>query len=49
MNVEAVGTERRGRGARKAVRQKRDTQMLPALKRSLPLTEPLSEEQVVRW
>ena len=47
MNVEAVGTERRGRGARKAVRQKRDTQMLPALKRSLPLTEPLSEEQVV--
>ena len=48
MNVEAVGTERRGRGARKAVRQKRDTQMLPALKRSLPLTEPLSEEQVVR-
>jgi len=48
MNVEAVGTERRGRGARKAVRQKRDMQMLPALKRSLPLTEPLSEEQVVR-
>ena len=48
MNVEAVGTERRGRGARKAVRQKRDTQMLPALKRSLPLTEPLNEEQVAR-
>ena len=48
MNVEAVGTERRGRGARKAVRQKRDMQMLPALKRSLPLTEPLSEEQLVR-
>ena len=46
MSVEAVGTERRGRGARKANRQKRDTTMLPALKRQLPLTEPLSQEQV---
>ena len=46
MSVEAVGTERRGRGARKASRQKRDTTMLPALKRSLPLTEPMSQEQI---
>jgi trimethylamine--corrinoid protein Co-methyltransferase len=46
MNVAAVGTERRGRGARKAIRQKRDTRMLPALKRQLPLTEPMSPEQV---
>lgn len=46
MTVEAVGTERRGRGARKAHRQKRDTTMLPALKRALPLTEPMSQEQI---
>ena len=46
MSVEAVGTERRGRDARKASRQKRDTTMLPALKRSLPLTEPMSQEQI---
>ena len=48
MTVEAVGKERRGRGARKAARQTRDTQMLPALKRQLPLTEPLSQEQIER-
>jgi len=46
MSVAAVGTERRGRGARKASRQKRNTTMLPALRRRLPLTEPMSQEQV---
>lgn len=44
--VDAVGTSRRGRGARKAVRQKRDIQMLPALKRKLPHTEPMDQEQI---
>jgi len=39
--VEATGTTRRGRGARAAARQKRDVKMLPALKRNLPLTEPI--------
>ncbi|MEO0691522.1 MAG: trimethylamine methyltransferase family protein [Pseudomonadota bacterium] len=46
MSVEAVGTIRRGRGARKATRQTRDISMLPALKRKLPLTEPMRPEQV---
>jgi trimethylamine--corrinoid protein Co-methyltransferase len=46
MSVDAVGTTRRGRGARKAIRQTRDTTMLPALKRRLPLTEPMTPEQV---
>ena len=45
---EAVGTERRGRRARKAVRQTRDVTMLPALKRKLPLTEPMNPEQIDR-
>ncbi|MEL6548988.1 MAG: trimethylamine methyltransferase family protein [Pseudomonadota bacterium] len=48
MSVDAVGTARRGRGARRAARQTRDITMLPALKRKLPLTEPLSPEQVER-
>jgi len=46
MSVDAVGTVRRGRGARRATRQTRDIAMLPALKRKLPLTEPMSAEQV---
>ncbi|MEL6690348.1 MAG: trimethylamine methyltransferase family protein, partial [Pseudomonadota bacterium] len=46
MNVEATGTSRRGRGARKAARQARDFTMLPALKRRLPLTEVMDQEQV---
>lgn len=46
MSVDAVGTVRRGRGARKAIRQTRDITMLPALKRRLPHTEPLTPEQV---
>ncbi|MEM6587468.1 MAG: trimethylamine methyltransferase family protein [Pseudomonadota bacterium] len=48
MTVEAVGTTRRGRGARKANRQARDFTMLPALKRRMPLTEPMSPEEVER-
>jgi len=48
MTVEAVGTTRRGRGARKAQRQTRDITMLPALKRRLPLTEPMDQEQIER-
>ena len=46
MSVDAVGTVRRGRGARKAIRETRDVKMLPALKRKLPLTEPMSAEQI---
>ncbi|WP_224825173.1 trimethylamine methyltransferase family protein [Cognatishimia sp. MH4019] len=46
MSVDAVGTVRRGRGARKALRQTRDIKMLPALKRRLPHTEPMSPEQI---
>ncbi len=48
MTVEAVGTTRRGRGARKSARQARDFTMLPALKRNLPLTEPMDDEQIAR-
>ncbi|WP_417525641.1 trimethylamine methyltransferase family protein [Marinovum sp.] len=48
MSVDAVGTVRRGRGARRAARQTRDITMLPALKRRLPLTEPMTREQVER-
>jgi len=39
---------RRGRGARKAARQVRDMTMLPALKRALPLTEPMNRDQIER-
>ncbi len=46
--VEAVGTERRGRGARKAARQVTDTTMLPALRRRLPVSEPMDAEQIAR-
>ena len=48
MSVEAVGTTRRGRGARRASRQARDVTMLPALKTALPLTEPMTPEQIER-
>ncbi|MEM7547072.1 MAG: trimethylamine methyltransferase family protein [Pseudomonadota bacterium] len=48
MGVDATGTTRRGRGARKALRQTRDVAMLPALRRRLPLTEPMDGEQVER-
>ncbi|EET49362.1 trimethylamine methyltransferase family protein [Thalassobium sp. R2A62] len=46
MSVDAVGTVRRGRGARKALRQTRDIKMLPALKRKLPLTDPMTPDQI---
>ena len=46
MTIDAVGTARRGRGARKAQRQTRDVTMLPALHRKLPLTEPMDREQI---
>ncbi|MGR3316167.1 MAG: trimethylamine methyltransferase family protein, partial [Roseovarius indicus] len=39
---------RRGRGARTSARRTRDFTMLPALKRGLPLTEPMDMEQVER-
>ncbi len=48
MSDEALKTVRRGRGARRAVRQTRNVTMLPALKRQLPLTEPMSPEQIDR-
>ena len=48
MSVDAVGTARRGRSARRNLRQTRDIKMLPALKRDLPLTEPMDEEQIHR-
>ncbi|MGB0410112.1 MAG: trimethylamine methyltransferase family protein [Pikeienuella sp.] len=48
MSVDAVGTTRRGRGARRAIRETRDIAMLPALKRGLPLTEPMDVEQIAR-
>ena len=44
--ADAVGTTRRGRGARKTIRQTRDVTMLPALKRRLPLTEPMDQDQI---
>jgi len=46
MTVAATGTTRRGRGARKKIRQTRDTKMLPALTRKLPLTEPMTPDQI---
>ncbi len=48
MTGEATGKTRRGRGARKAVRQTRDLTMLPALKRRLPLVEPMDGDQIER-
>lgn len=47
MNVPARPA-RRGRGARKAVRETRDFTMLPALKRRLPLVEPMDMAQIER-
>ena len=48
MSVEAVGTVRRGRGARTSARRAKDFTMLPALKRNLPLTEPMSADEIER-
>jgi trimethylamine--corrinoid protein Co-methyltransferase len=39
-------TRRGGRAALRKKRQQRDNAMLPALKRRLPLTEPMSQEEV---
>lgn len=39
-------TRRGGRASLRKKRQQRDVTMLPALKRGMPLTEPLSEEQI---
>lgn len=43
---EPTRTRRGGRGARREIRTAIDVAMLPALKRNLPLTEPMNEEQV---
>ena len=48
MSIDAVGKVRRGRGVRKALRETRDTKMLPALKRKLPLTEPMTSDQIAK-
>ena len=48
MSIDAVGKVRRGRGARKALRETRDIKMLPALKRKLPLIEPMTSDQITR-
>ena len=48
MSIDAVGKVRRGRGVRKALRETRDIKMLPALKRKLPLIEPMTSDQITR-
>jgi trimethylamine--corrinoid protein Co-methyltransferase len=48
MSVDAVGTTRRGRSARQTERAIRDIRMLPAMTRRLPLTEPMTPEQIAR-
>ncbi|MGF1562098.1 MAG: trimethylamine methyltransferase family protein [Geminicoccaceae bacterium] len=44
----AEGRSRRGRTARKAARETRDVRMLPALRRRLPLVEPMDPAQIER-
>lgn len=46
--MDAVGTQRRGRGSRKKERLATKIEMLPGLKRGLPLTQPMGEEQILR-
>jgi trimethylamine--corrinoid protein Co-methyltransferase len=46
--MDAVGTQRRGRGSRKKDRLTTKIEMLPQLTRGIPLTEPMSEEQVLK-
>jgi len=48
MSIDAVGKVRRGRGVRKALRETRDIKMLPALKRKLPLMEPMTSDQITK-
>ncbi|MDA4846353.1 trimethylamine methyltransferase family protein [Hoeflea poritis] len=45
---EAPRTRRGGRGARREIRTAIDTKMLPALKRRLPLVEPMDGDQIAR-
>ena len=40
--------ERLGRNVRRAERLKTKIEMLPTLKRNIPLTEPMSEEQILQ-
>jgi len=44
--AEPARARRGGRGARRKIRSAIDTNMLPALKRNLPLTEPMDAEQI---
>lgn len=44
--VDAVGKTRRGRGNRQKARLAVSDEMLPTLKRRLPVTEPMNQEQV---
>ncbi|MGB0844093.1 MAG: trimethylamine methyltransferase family protein [Alphaproteobacteria bacterium] len=46
MSNEPIATRRGGRRNRQELRSEIDTNMLPALKHNLPLTEPLSPEQI---
>jgi len=46
--MDAVGTQRRGRGSRKKERMSTKIEMLPQLTRGIPLTEPMSEEQILK-
>ncbi|MBY5989818.1 trimethylamine methyltransferase family protein [Roseovarius atlanticus] len=48
MTAIAEKPARRGRGTRTALRAVRDVKMLPSLKRGLPLTEPMSAEEIER-
>ncbi len=48
MTVQAVGTIRKGRSSRRLKSQTRSFTMLPALQHSLPLTEPLNQDQIKR-
>ncbi|MEM7058527.1 MAG: trimethylamine methyltransferase family protein [Pseudomonadota bacterium] len=44
--VEEKRTRRGGRGSRREIRSAISDEMLPALKRRLPLTEPMTQEQI---
>lgn len=48
MNAEPRAARRGGRSSRREIRTATDVTMLPALKRRLPLTEPLTQEQIER-
>ncbi|MFD0914895.1 trimethylamine methyltransferase family protein [Pseudahrensia aquimaris] len=45
---EPVRLRRGGRSSRRELRSAHDTTMLPALKRNLPLVEPLNDEQIAK-